>query len=394
MLLKILLLLAILDLSSSEQIYSLKQVLILSRHNVRTPLSETLAQMTPKSWPNWKEKSGFLTQKGALLEGFMGSFFAAWLNKKGLLPSRCPGENDIYVYANVKQRTKASAKAFINKAFPGCNVTIHHSDSYEIDPIFNPVIHNSSEIFKQIALEQMHTRLKSLQLNNSYEDITDILDYEDSELCRKDKKCDLLTDANKIINVKFGFKPNLLGPLKIGKSVIDSFIMENYEGFNVAWGQLSDANKWDTLIQLSRGYHDVIFNTTLIARDISKPLLKYMSDIFLNETTQRITLLMGHDANIYTILKGMNFKPYTLRKQYEKAPIGGKVVFQRWFDKQNGRDLLKIQYVYQSTKQMRDGMPMTLENPPEFVVLELEECAIDEEGFCLWEDFTKLLNNL
>ncbi|XP_049883867.1 glucose-1-phosphatase-like [Pectinophora gossypiella] len=372
----------------------LKQVVILSRHNVRTPLAKNLGIMTPKPWPRWKEKSGYLTQKGALLEGYMGTYFSAWLNEEKLLPNRCPNKEEIYVYANVKQRTRASAQAFVKGAFPGCNVTVHHNDSDKMDPIFNPVIHNNTSVFIQIAIEEMQQRLKSLQLNSSYEDIANILDYKNSEICKKEKKCDLITDLNKIINIEQGLKPNINGPLKISNSAIDAFIMEFYEGFeNVAWGLLSDVKKWDKIMQLSRGYHNVIFNTSLIAKDISKPLVDYMSEIFLNnDSVPKVILLMGHDANMYTVLNGIGFKPYTLPHQEEITPVGGKIVFQRWYDVTNKRDLLKINYVYQSRMQLRNGEQLSLKNPPQYVVLELENCKIDSNGFCLWKDFVKILN--
>ncbi|KAJ8707746.1 hypothetical protein PYW07_011423 [Mythimna separata] len=377
-----------------EKSFKLQQVLILSRHNVRTPLSKNLADFTPKTWPIWKEKSGYLTAKGALLEGYMGEYFALWLKKHDLLENDCPSDDNFFVYANTAQRTIASAKAFVTKGFPGCNVTIHHtSDSH--DPIFNPVIHNTTAIFKLEAIEQMRVLLKSLHLNSSYEDLEQILNYKQSEYCLTKQKCDFVTDVNKIF-VDVGFKPNVEGPLKISKSVIDSFIMENYEGFpskEVAWGLLKNNDQWNCVLDLSKGYHSVIFNTTLIARDLARPLLHYMRDILLNKQ-YKITLLMGHDANIYTVLKSLDFKPYSLKNQHEMTPAGGKLVFQKWLEERSGIFFLKVDYVYQCTNQMREGKKLSLDCPPEFMSMQLEGCKTDEKGFCLWDDFVGILNSL
>lgn len=369
----------------------LKQVVILSRHNVRTPLSKNLCQLSPKPWPKWKEKSGYLTAKGALLEGFMGEYFVAWLKNEGILLDGCPLEENFYVYANTQQRTLASAKSFVTNGFPNCTVTVHNAN--KTDPIFNPYIHNSSSVFIQQALDKMNVKLKALHLNTSYEILENILDYMKSENCIKNKQCDLVTDVNKPM-IKTGTKPNILGPLKLSKSVVDSFLMENYEGFNadtVAWGALTE-HKWNTVMELSHSYHNIIFNSTDIAKDLSEPLIKYLSKIFLNNSTN-IILIMGHDANIYTVLKAMGFKAYELKDQYEKAPVGGKIVFQKWVDNMT-RDFLKVDYVYQCTQQMRDGIKLTLDNPPSFTRLELSACKMDPNGFCLWEDFVKLLNSL
>lgn len=394
MFLRTLLVWGLLGVVHCEKSFKLKQVLILSRHNVRTPLSKNLADFTPKNWPIWKEKTGYLTAKGALLEGFMGEYFVSWLRKEGLLTNDCPHEDSFFIYANTAQRTMASAKAFVNKGFPSCNVTIHHTPD-DKDPIFNPVIHNASAIFKLEATEQMRALLKTLHLNNSYEDLEEILNYKQSKYCLIENKCDFVTDQNKIY-VNVGTKPNLEGPLKISKSVIDSFIMENYEGFpekEVAWGQLKSTEQWNLVLDLSKGYHSVIFNTTLIANDVAQLLLKYMRDLLLNKE-YKATLLMGHDANIYTILKSMGFKPYSLRNQYEMTPAGGKIVFQKWIEDKSGILYVKVDYVYQCTDQMREGRSLSLDNPPEFTSLQLEDCKTDESGFCLWDDFVKLLNSL
>lgn len=377
-----------------EKSFELQQVLILSRHNVRTPLSKNLADFTPKTWPIWKEKNGFLTAKGALLEGYMGEYFTLWLRKQGLLSDKCPTEENFFVYANNAQRTMASAKAFVVKGFPGCNIAIH-STSGSKDPIFNPVIHNTTAIFKLEAAEQMRMLLKSLHLNSSYEDLEQILNYKQSEYCLREHKCDFITDVNKIF-VNVGFKPNLEGPLKISKSVIDSFIMENYEGFpsqKVAWGLLKNNDQWNLVLDLSKGYHSVIFNTTLIAHDLARPLLKYMRDIILNKQ-YKISLLMGHDANVYTVLKSMGFKPYSLKNQHEMTPAGGKIVFQKWLEEKSGVFFMKVDYVYQCTNQMREGKRLSLDSPPEFTSLRLEGCKADDNGFCLWKDFVGILNSL
>jgi len=81
-----------------------------------------------------------------------------------------------------------------------------------------------------------------------------------------------------------------------------------------------------------------------------------------------------------------------LPEQYEQTPIGGKVMFQRWRNKSNNRDLMKAEYVYQSTEQLRNGDVLTLTNPPKRVTLQLEGCPADADGFCSWDKFAEVLN--
>lgn len=381
-------------LSTVDSKLLLKQVVILSRHNVRTPLSKDLDQLSPKPWPHWTEKSGYLTTKGVYLEGIMGSYFSAWLHSEGLLHGVCPTEDTFYAYANAKQRTKASAIAFVNKAFPNCNITVHYKEGS--DAVFNPVIHNTTKHFRIVAMKQMTNRLKSLSLNSPLLFVESVLDYKDSEFCMRKNECDLCLKNNSI-NFAVGYKPNISGPLKIAKSVIDAFVMSYYEGFpmkEVGWNLINNEKHWKLIMEISRGYHDVIFNTTLVAKDIAEPLIKYMAGIFLNkDETPKITLIMGHDANILTTLNSMAFKAYNLEKQYEKSPVGGKIVFQKWFDDENNKNFLKINYVYQSMEQLRDGLNLTLDNPPQFTLLELKSCQVDKNGFCLWDDFIEFLKS-
>ena len=47
--------------------YKLKEVVILSRHNIRSPLStngSALSKMTPHQWTNWSSASSELTLRG------------------------------------------------------------------------------------------------------------------------------------------------------------------------------------------------------------------------------------------------------------------------------------------------------------------------------------------
>jgi len=105
-----------------------------------------------------------------------------------------------------------------------------------------------------------------------------------------------------------------------------------------------------------------------------------------------VTLMVGHDSNIASLLTALDFKPYQLTSQNERTPIGGMIQFQRWLDKKNKRELVKVEYVYQSTDQLRNAEPLSLENPPKRVTLQMAGCETDANGFCSWDDFTAVLN--
>jgi len=101
--------------------------------------------------------------------------------------------------------------------------------------------------------------------------------------------------------------------------------------------------------------------------------------------------MVGHDSNIAAFVSALKIKDFTLPGQYERTPIAGAVVFQRWHDKKADRDLMKIEYVYPTAVQIRNNSTYSLKNPMKRTVLEMEGCAIDNQGFCSAETFNKLL---
>lgn len=62
----------------SRQGCTLEQVLVLSRHNIRAPLSgpgSALDTMTPHKWFDWSAEASQLSVRGGVLETEMGQYF-------------------------------------------------------------------------------------------------------------------------------------------------------------------------------------------------------------------------------------------------------------------------------------------------------------------------------
>ncbi|GAB5072487.1 hypothetical protein SedNR2807_26730 [Citrobacter sedlakii] len=64
----------------------------------------------------------------------------------------------------------------------------------------------------------------------------------------------------------------------------------------------------------------------------------------------------------------------------------------RWHDSRARRDLMKIEYVYQSSEQLRNADVLTLKSPPQRVTLELKGCPVDANGFCPIDKFDAVMN--
>ena len=388
---------------AADSDYQLEQVLMMSRHNLRAPLADNgsvLAQATKKAWPKWDVPGGQLTTKGGVLEVYMGRYTREWLAQQGLVKDgECPAPDDIYAYANSLQRTVATAQFFVAGAFPGCDVSVSHQDEMgSMDPVFNPVITNGSEDFNKQALTAINGEGEKLALKPAFQRLEKIIDYKNSPACDGKKQCDLSSDNQNKFSADNGKEPNVSGPLKVGNSLVDAFTLQYYEGFpmeQVAWGQIKTPEQWKELAAIKNGYQDTLFTSPVVAREVAAPLVDYIRSLLVDQdkaTAPKVTLMVGHDSNIASLLTALDFKPYDLPGQNEQTPIGGMVQFQRWHDKKNDRELVKVEYVYQTSSQLRDAEALSLDNPPKRVTLQMAGCPTDANGFCSWDQFTQVLN--
>lgn len=380
----------------------LQQVLMLSRHNLRAPLAtngSVLEQSTKKSWPQWDVAGGELTTKGGVLEVYMGNYTRQWLAQQGLVQNgSCPDSSSIFVYANSLQRTVATAQYFVTGAFPGCDIAVTHQDAMgTMDPVFNPVITDDSEAFNKKALAAMTAANEKLALKPALQRLEKIIDYKSSPACNGKKQCDLSSGDNTFI-AENGKEPGVNGPLKTGNSLVDAFTLQYYEGFpadQVAWGQIKTPEQWKELAAIKNGYQDALFTSPEVARDVAAPLVDYIRSQLVDQdkaSAPKVTLMVGHDSNIASLLSALQVKPYELPGNDEKTPIGGQVVFERWHDAKNNKDLLKVEYVYQTADQLRNADVLSLKNPPKRVTLQLAGCDTDANGYCSWDQFTTALN--
>lgn len=388
MLTKIILLITLTHCVISDQLI---KVVVLSRHNIRTPLVN-LDAYSPRRWLEWNEVPGHLTTKGALLEESLGEYFAEYLIKQKLLTKVCPDDSVVHVYANIHQRTIKTAEHFIKGAFNECNVVVHFKANATADPVFHPVLLNTTESFRLIGHKEMQELLDASDLKDSYTRLNSILDIEKSDLCLLRGICDLTKWKDEII-FEYNKEPNVFGPLKVGNEVADGFLMAYYEGeplSNFGWG-LIQSDDWKLLAELTKENQNVRFGGVEIAKSVAKPLLSYMKQVFM-EKKQKVTLLFGHDSNIKSLLTSLSVKPYDLEGQNEKSPIASKVVFEKWY---NGLEYyVKIRYLYLSSEQIRNGSRISKDNPMRVINLELDGVNVNKDGYCSFKQFIHILNEL
>ncbi|MBI0031318.1 bifunctional glucose-1-phosphatase/inositol phosphatase [Gilliamella sp. B14384G15] len=388
--------------------YTLEQVVVFSRHGLRAPLASptsTLGKITPNQWPQWDTPASYLTTRGGVLESYFGHYFSEWLvDNKLLTENTCPSENEVYIYTNSLQRTIATGQYFTVGAFPGCIVPIIHKEKLgTMDPVFFPVISDDNPEFKQAAITSINqtAHAKGIEglnqkLNNTYQDLSNIINYTQSTNCLADKQCDFTDLPTKII-IEKGKEPGITGPLRTGTSIADAFILQYYEGAplqDIAWGKIKNNKQFEQLVAIKEYYNTILFGSPVIAKQVAANLINYINQTFSEKNHTKFTFLVGHDSNVASLFSALKIKSYTLPDQFETTPIGGKVVFQKWRDNHSGEALMKIEYFYQSTDQIRNLTQLNRNNPPHKVTLEMENCPTNTMGFCSFSTFKQIIGNI
>lgn len=388
--------------------YTLEQVVVFSRHGLRAPLASptsTLGKITPNQWPQWDTPASYLTTRGGVLESYFGHYFNEWLvDNKLLTENTCPSENEVYIYTNSLQRTIATGQYFTVGAFPGCIVPIIHKEKLgTMDPVFFPVISDDNPEFKQAAITSINqtAHAKGIEglnqkLNNTYQDLSNIINYTQSTNCLADKQCDFTDLPTKII-IEKGKEPGITGPLRTGTSIADAFILQYYEGAplqDIAWGKIKNNKQFEQLVAIKEYYNTILFGSPVIAKQVAANLINYINQTFSEKNHTKFTFLVGHDSNVASLFSALKIKSYTLPDQFETTPIGGKVVFQKWRDNHSGEALMKIEYFYQSTDQIRNLTQLNRNNPPHKVTLAMENCPTNTMGFCSFSTFKQIIGNI
>ena len=373
--------------------YKLKEVVILSRHNIRSSLSvngSMLQKMTPHEWIKWSAAPSELTLRGGALETIMGQFFRKWTVDEGLFTENAvPTVDEVNFYANSMQRTIATAQYFSSGFMPVANLHINHRFTpSKMDPVFFPALTKSSEAFKAQALKEIAAMggKKGIVginegLKDSYQLIERVLDLKNSPACKSGEVC-AFNDYNTQLKLEKGDEPNMKGSLKFANSASDALILQYYEDTDpvqASFGQKLSNDEWEKIAKVKDVYGDVLFTAPIVAVNVAHPLLVYMKDE-LNAKNRKFTFLCGHDSNIASVNAALEVEEYSLPQSIEKkTPIGSKLVFEKWVDKA-GKEFVAVNIVYQTTEQLRNVTLLNLENRPVVFSLKLKGLKANPDG--------------
>jgi len=385
--------------ASFNEKYSLKQVVVLSRHNIRSPMSgpeSALGRITPHEWFRWSSAPSELSLRGGVLETMMGQYFRKWLVSEGLMQeNELPEEGAMRFYANSMQRTIATAQYFSSGMLPVANASIeHHYSVGTMDPVFSPVITRDDEAFRQTVMQEICNRFGNGSaagigeaMRAQYTLLEDVLDLRQSAACQQGDTCSFKTDDS-VITLTMGKEPSLKGSLSLACKAVDALVLQYYEepdDSKAAFGHDLSPQDWQTLSTIKDYYGDVLFTSPTLSTNLAHPLLKEILAELKNEQ-RRFSFLCGHDSNLGSVLGALGWDDYSLPLSIEKTPIGAKLVIEKWKGT-DGQEYVAMNMVYQSTDQLRQMPLLSLDNPPVVYSMELKGLEANDDGLYRMKDF-------
>ena len=379
--------------------YILKEAVILSRHNIRAPLStkgSLLEKVTTHPWFEWTAGASELTTRGGALENQFGLYFRKWLVDAGLFKENAnPTTNEVNVYANSMQRCIATANYFKTALFPVGDVKVNHRFvPSKMDPVFFPRLTKTSKSFKAQALKEIAAMggKKGIvgineDLKEGYEITAKVLDLKNSPACKQDNLC-AFDNYNTQIILEKGDEPRMKGSLKDANTCSDALILQYYEepdAKKAAFGHNITLTDWTKIAKIKDVYGDVLFAAPTVAVNVAHPLLVYMYDE-LSDKDRKLSFLCGHDSNIASVTAALEVEPYDLPNSIEKkTPIGCKLVFEK-FEGKDGQMYCDINLTYQSTDQLRNIAMLGLNYPPQIFPISLKGLQKNADGLYLLND--------
>jgi len=373
--------------------YELKEVVVMSRHNIRSPLSSGGAayqRVTPHTWFAWSSPGSQLSLRGGVLETEMGQFFRKWVVSEGLLPDNYRPEGDeVLFYANSRQRTFATAKYFSAGFLPFANVEITHKyDEDKMDPVFTPQFTKMNDTYRQQVIDEiqalhggplawMAAQQPTLTL------MEEVLDMAHSPAAENDTTHFWYDDMQ--FKIEKDDEPRMTGGYTLANSVADALVLQCYESEDFsAFGHALTREQWRDICAVKEVYDGLLFTTHAAAVNLAYPLVSRIREE-LNRNDRKFMFLCGHDSNLASIGAALRMVyPETQNALELHTPIGSKLVFEKWSD--GTEDYVAVNMVYQSVEQLQGRTLLSTDVPPMVLPVTIEGLTANSDGLYALSD--------
>jgi 4-phytase/acid phosphatase len=356
----------------------LEKVVILSRHGVRAAMSspERLEETSARPWPRFSVPPGHLTARGEVLASLMGAYFREHYAAEGLLARNdC---KEVYYWANVTQRTIATAKAVSRTLSPGCTVAVGTVGEGRVDPMFEPVKAGVVVADADLARAAVAGRAGGdlVAWSASHRDAIERLDALLMQ-CPVGP-CPPSPGKRRILDAKPDFVEgedlaSLSGPEAFASGVTESLLMAWADGQDFAgqgWRGL-DEEVLTRVFALHQAEFDLRLRTPYVAKTLGGHLARRIlatletegSDTAIGPADARIVFVAGHDGTL-AVLGGLLRLEWALPGyQPNQIEPGGALVFERWL-RADGVRVIRARFTGQSLRQLREATPLSRAAPP------------------------------
>ena len=379
--------------------YELKEVVVMSRHNIRSPLSSGGAayqRVTPHTWFAWSSPSSQLSLRGGVLETEMGQFFRQWVVSEGLLPENYRPErqrvgddtsgmsDEVLFYANSRQRTFATAKYFSAGFLPFANVEITHALAEDkMDPVFTPQFTKMNDAYRQQVIAEMQALHGGPQAWMAAQQPTidlmeEVLDMAHSPAALQGDTTHFWYDDVQF-KIEKGDEPKMTGGYTLVNSVADALVLQCYESESFApFGHELTMEQWRAICEVKAVYDGLLFTTHAAAVNLAYPLVSRIREE-LNNSNRKFMFLCGHDSNLASISAALRFNlPETENALELHTPIGSKLVFEKWSN--GSEDFVAVNLVYQSVDQLQGRTLLSTDVPPMVLPVTVEGLTANDDG--------------
>lgn len=370
---------------------TLKQVVVLSRHGVRTATQSGNDNQAANPWPVWVEPSNFLTPTGGLFMQALGRIYSKTYFELVFRGAPCPAAGSVYVWADNVERTVETAQSLLKGFNPaGCaTIPVKFLLSSKTDPLFHPVTAEAKDFPAPGSLPGVLPSSpgqgaaavvatiagqgpSSMQLASIFHGLGDTNFINEFAAIEKALGCSPGCVQSLPIAITAGAdgSTSQSGSLATASSASEAFMLEYADGWppnQIAWGNLgSDPTAIQANLELMLNLHvdayKLVQRNPVVGAMQASNLANEVVQIF-NQTakvpgpcpqaqtpctpcpqkvvegaelcppsTAPLVFIVGHDTNIGTLggMLGMGWDltPYGLPA--DDMPPGGALVFELW----------------------------------------------------------------